>query len=1009
MKKNCISIPLDNSSNYNSRYPRDSNKTLSNCSGNNRISYENIASNIYVQNEYNPFKKSSNEFITLNTRELYPSKNAQVYRSNYYDRQNYNNDRYSDSNYNKEYLQTSINKQHINEKKIFNGNQNTKWIVNNYYDNNNDMEKNRENYTYYESKYSRKTNNKNNYLKNNKVNEQNINYNNENYNYSNISFNKKPLKKSHYDSNTNINNKIVEDSEFKRSHRVIPSKIENEKLNIRSNSKNRNNINDKTNNHYNYPSSSSVHLDIYKDNYHSPEKNGKIGTNIYDLRDNSRIGKKMSSQSSDKIPINKEVNIKSKNENKNKNKKIEIIKMYKSNMIGLKKMTNSALKKIPFSPRKKNMKSSINESSINVNKEKRHTIKNNYSYSEIKPRGSRGIFQSDYSEMKEKKNFSVIKGLKLINNKNFKKSISSEIDKSFNYKKFERANSLNHNPTKLSTIQLGSKLLDNDDNNKMVNISYNNHSKYTDNEETTDKRHNLFLSKLKKGRSGAINDNKSDGKLLRRLYSHQKLNINPEFNRENLKTESSKIINTIINNLTKSNILENSQRHTNDSILNKKNKYDNYTNNNTLNKYNKYNINTEIKKSIKSKGSNIIHTITSNKIKTPKLENNYHSKLNLKITHLSRDIKTPMKRLSQTKTYLKINENDEEENWDDNEFLGLGKKTYDIGQRQIKNKIKKHMPNLMKKTFMPSEKYAQPSFIKYFESLSIPGTNDNGNKKINQDSYIMERNINGILNFNIFGVLDGHGENGHYASQFVSRYIMNYIKNNPLIKKCGNAKEVYETLKYNGYEIIANLYMDADAQIAKEKFDCKNSGTTCVIVIQLEEKIICSNAGDSRAIMILDKIKNDNLNNSKIYPLSYDCKPDLPNEKKRIHENGGIVRKSFDDYDDDGPFRVFEKEEEYPGLAMSRSIGDIDAKKLGVIPNPQIVEYKIDCDTKYMLICSDGIWEFISNEDAMKIGNKFYLKNDAKGLCQELYKKSLDFWLQEDVVVDDITVIAVFF
>ena len=33
--------------------------------------------------------------------------------------------------------------------------------------------------------------------------------------------------------------------------------------------------------------------------------------------------------------------------------------------------------------------------------------------------------------------------------------------------------------------------------------------------------------------------------------------------------------------------------------------------------------------------------------------------------------------------------------------------------------------------------------------------------------------------------------------------------------------------------------MDPDAQIAKEKFDCKNSGTTCVIVILLEENIIC--------------------------------------------------------------------------------------------------------------------------------------------------------------------------
>ena len=84
-------------------------------------------------------------------------------------------------------------------------------------------------------------------------------------------------------------------------------------------------------------------------------------------------------------------------------------------------------------------------------------------------------------------------------------------------------------------------------------------------------------------------------------------------------------------------------------------------------------------------------------------------------------------------------------------------------------------------------------------------------------------------------------------------------------------------------------------------------------------------------------------------------------------------------------------------------------KKLELFPNPQIVEYNIDYETKYMLICSDGIWEFINSEEAMKIGNKFYLRNDTNGLCQELYKKSLEFWLKEDIVVDDITAIAVFF
>ena len=87
----------------------------------------------------------------------------------------------------------------------------------------------------------------------------------------------------------------------------------------------------------------------------------------------------------------------------------------------------------------------------------------------------------------------------------------------------------------------------------------------------------------------------------------------------------------------------------------------------------------------------------------------------------------------------------------------------------------------------------------------------------------------------------------------------------------------------------------------------------------------------------------------------------------------------------------------------------MDAKSVGVIPNPEFVEYKIDSRTKYMIVCSDGIWEFISNEDVMKIANSYYQRNDALGLCQALTNKSRDFWLKEDNYVDDITVVTVFF
>jgi serine/threonine protein phosphatase PrpC len=339
--------------------------------------------------------------------------------------------------------------------------------------------------------------------------------------------------------------------------------------------------------------------------------------------------------------------------------------------------------------------------------------------------------------------------------------------------------------------------------------------------------------------------------------------------------------------------------------------------------------------------------------------------------------------------------------------MGMRKKTYDPSLRSQK---KNNLSKKVKKINSLNEAFSSTIYVKSSEGLSIPGKNELGHKKTNQDTLLIERNVNGVLNFNIFGVLDGHGEEGHFASQFVSRYIFHRIKNHPSIKKQDEPKQIYHKLKENSYKIIANIFLDADVQIQKEKFDVNRSGTTCVIVIQLEEHIICANTGDSRAIMIYDQNKDDNLVNSKVFPLSYDCKPDLPNELKRIKACGGMVEKAYDpEIGETGPYRVWAEGEDYPGLAMSRSIGDMDAKKCGVIPNPQIVEYIIDHYTKYMIVASDGIWEFISNEQVMKFCNKFYLRNDPVGLCQELSKKSISLWEKNDCAIDDITVVVVFF
>ena len=110
-----------------------------------------------------------------------------------------------------------------------------------------------------------------------------------------------------------------------------------------------------------------------------------------------------------------------------------------------------------------------------------------------------------------------------------------------------------------------------------------------------------------------------------------------------------------------------------------------------------------------------------------------------------------------------------------------------------------------------------------------------------------------------------------------------------------------------------------------------------------------------------------------------------------------------------GPPRVYKRGSEYPGLAMSRSLGDFQAKEVGVISVPQIIEYDINASTKFLVVCSDGVWEFASNEQVRDIGNIFYARNDAASFCIELVKFAMILWEQLDVIRDDITVVAVFF
>ena len=292
--------------------------------------------------------------------------------------------------------------------------------------------------------------------------------------------------------------------------------------------------------------------------------------------------------------------------------------------------------------------------------------------------------------------------------------------------------------------------------------------------------------------------------------------------------------------------------------------------------------------------------------------------------------------------------------------------------------------------------------VKSVSSQSQAGKGEDGFTKVNQDSFLVLQNEYNLKDFNVFSVMDGHGVNGHLVSRFTTKYFTNFFKKNKKMNASNSSEDqLFFRLKKNDYDVLKRVFRHAERDLEKGgDIDANFSGTTCVMVFQVGDRIICANVGDSRAIIV----KGD-----KAIPLSIDQKPDDPEESKRIKENGGEISQYEEDGEKSGPFRVWKKGEAYPGIAMSRSIGDFIASKLGVIPEPKFLEEKIDKDTKFIVVASDGVWEFLDNETVKNMVMPYYEKKDPIGACKELIKKSTEFWNQEDIVVDDITCIVVFF
>ena len=277
-----------------------------------------------------------------------------------------------------------------------------------------------------------------------------------------------------------------------------------------------------------------------------------------------------------------------------------------------------------------------------------------------------------------------------------------------------------------------------------------------------------------------------------------------------------------------------------------------------------------------------------------------------------------------------------------------------------------------------------------------PGNDPGGMQKDNQDSWLVRENF-GDKTVLLMGVFDGHG----YDGAKISRAIVNRLPNIMVESK------YFEPGQYQ--EAFAMALPECSSSMNNSGvIECSLSGSTAVAAVMYGDRsILCANVGDSRWIVgVLDKASGK----TSVHCLSLDHKPTNPEEQERIEAQGGRVEPYMYEGEPIGPPRVWLKDEDTPGLCMSRSIGDSIAASVGVIATPDFIEHELRPEDKYLVLMSDGIFEFISNEEIIEMIHTYAQQGEGpKEVAKRLVKEARKRWQEEEEdVVDDCTVLIAY-
>eukprot|EP01129_Flabellula_baltica_P009194 TRINITY_DN3717_c0_g1_i1.p1 TRINITY_DN3717_c0_g1~~TRINITY_DN3717_c0_g1_i1.p1 ORF type:complete len:512 (+),score=131.46 TRINITY_DN3717_c0_g1_i1:75-1538(+) len=264
-----------------------------------------------------------------------------------------------------------------------------------------------------------------------------------------------------------------------------------------------------------------------------------------------------------------------------------------------------------------------------------------------------------------------------------------------------------------------------------------------------------------------------------------------------------------------------------------------------------------------------------------------------------------------------------------------------------------------------SDNFADVELYKAFfvqEDENVKGLKARRDNRGMQDAHTVYTDVPGYA---VFAVFDGHGEDGEGCSQALQelwgkKVLPGFIEN------------IKDSAKY-----WDNIYQEIEAGLVEYEF----GGSTCTSVIVWKDALgrrylQCTNVGDSEAFLI---------RNGTPVALTEIHRPNSEHEKERLK---GII--------EPGKTRIG------GSLAVSRSFGDSFLKdgNTGAVCNPFVSQvFLIEEGDTHVILASDGLWDFVSAEEAIQI-----IENNPNADIAELLLRAS---ITKPKSKDNITVIVV--